>query len=223
MASRAGRVCSTGARPSHQVSSGRPSTVEGQPAVRRRGGVVPAVPLRRRVGGTTGRSTFLSSVAHVAGAVRTGAGPAEAWRQGMGVRTDGGVPRWEDLVARAGPDGADMSAALAVHAAARLSAVVGAAPAAMLDRVVQGLERDADEAAQRRSAIAGPQAAARLLAWLPALGLLLGVVLGADPARVLLDGSGGTALLMVGGALTAVGRGWGQRYVRAAAVAGDES
>lgn len=215
MRSRVGRVCAPGS------PSGLSADAARAP-VPRSGGALRGVLTRGGGVKVASGTTFLSSVTHVAGAVRSGAGPAEAWWHGMGVRTDDGVPRWEDLVAQAGPAGPEMSAARAVHAAARLSAVAGTAPAAMLDRVVDGLVRDAEEAAQRRSAIAGPQTTARLLAWLPALGLLLGLALGADPAAVLLDGGGGSGLLLAGGALTAIGHEWGRRYVRAAVAAAGE-
>ena len=65
-------------------------------------------------------------------------------------------------------------------------------------------------------------ATARVLAWLPALGLVLGLALGADPFAVLLDGSGGSALLAVGVLLTWAGRRWTGRHLRAATAAGRE-
>lgn len=197
-ASRAGRLASWG-----QVRAPLGTTTSRRSVVSRRGG-----PVRGRRG-TAPCAAFLTSVTHVASAVRSGSGPAEAWWHGMEVRTEGGVPHWADLVARCGPD--ERAAAGAVRAAACLSAEVGTAQAAMLDRVVAALERDADAATQRQAAIAGPRATARLLTWLPALGLALGLALGADPAAVLLDGGGGTGLLVAGCALTVGGHRWGAR------------
>src|SRR3546814_12260160 len=55
---------------------------------------------------------------------------------------------------------------------------------------------------------AGPLAMARLLAWLPAGGVLLGTVLGADPVAVLLGGGVGGLCLVGGGALFLIGHRW---------------
>ncbi|WP_051480382.1 type II secretion system F family protein [Cellulomonas sp. KRMCY2] len=164
-------------------------------------------------------TSFAAAVTTVSGALRSGASPAAAWERGLGVRTVAGVPVWPDLVAHC-PD--DPASARAVLAAARLAVEVGAAPAEVLDRVVGSLAREAEAAAQRRAALAGPQATARVLAWLPALGLALGFLLGANPAQVLLDGGRGTALLLLGTGLTVLGRRWTARHVRAAAAAGRE-
>lgn len=162
-------------------------------------------------------ATFLAALTEVAGLLRAGADPAAAWRHGMGLTVVDGVPRLPDLVAWAG---GDVATARAVLAAARLSAELGVAPAQVLDRVVASLALSAEEAGQRAAALAGPRATARLLVWLPALGLVLGLALGADPVGVLLDGGAGTALLVAGLALTILGRRWTARYLRAAADAG---
>src|SRR5690606_12955467 len=137
-------------------------------------------------------------------------------RRGLGVRVVDGVPLWPDLEAR-WPD--DVAAARAVHAVARLSTELGAAPALLLDDVGAALAQDAEARAERRAAFAGPRTTARVLAWLPVLGLLLGAALGADPWTVLLDGGAGTALLGAGVVLTWAGRRWTGRYLRAAEVA----
>lgn len=164
-----------------------------------------------------GTSELLAAVATVAAALRSGAAPTVAWRRGLGVPAHAGVPEWADLAARC-PD--EPHAVGAVLAAARLAHEIGAPLAPVLDAVVSALARDADAEARRRSALAGPLATARLLAWLPVLGIALGWVLGADPFAVLLDGGGGTALLGAGAAATWVGRRWTARHVRAAVAAG---
>ena len=183
-----------------------------------RGGVAAGRVVRRRAVATP-TTSFTAAVTSVAGALRSGASPATAWERGLGVRTEAGVPVWADLVAHCSGDPAS---ARAVLAAAHLAVEVGAAPAEVLDRVVGSLARDAEAAGQRRAALAGPQATARVLAWLPALGLLLGFALGANPAHVLLDGGRGTGLLLLGTGLTVLGRQWTARHVRAAAAAGRE-
>lgn len=183
-----------------------------------RGGVLRWRGARPR-GSATDDSGFIAAVTQVSGALRSGIAPAEAWWRGMGVRADAGVPDWPDLLHR-WPD--DAAGARAVFAAARLAAEVGAAPATVLDRVAHALAQDAEAQGQRRAALAGPRATARVLAWLPALGLVLGLALGADPFAVLLDGAGGSALLVAGAVLTWVGRRWTGRHLRAAYLAGRE-
>jgi tight adherence protein B len=165
-------------------------------------------------------ASSVAGVARVAALMRSGARPADAWRHGLGVACDGTVPSYQELVARCG---GDASAAVAVVAAAELSTRVGAAPAAMLDGVAAALARDADAAAQRTAALAGPRATARLLGWLPVVGIVLGAALGADPLTVLLDGRGGTLLLVLGAGLTLAGRLWTRRYVGIAADAGRQT
>lgn len=179
----------------------------------------------RPAGGAAGASHPTSAgaapyggLAAVAAALRAGAPPALAWQRGWGVRCEDGVPRWDELVARC--DG-DLSVAAAVRAAARLSGATGAPPAAVLDRLGGVLADEAEIAGQRRAAMAGPHATARLLAWLPAFGVALGAAVGADPVGVLLDGRGGTLLVLGSGLLTWSGRRWSHRLLADAAHAGD--
>ena len=159
----------------------------------------------------------VGGVPAVAAALRAGATPAVAWQRGWGVRTSDGIPEWVDVVARCAGDSA---AASAVVAAARLATATGAPLAMVLDRVGVALAEEADIAGQRRAAFAGPRATARLLAWLPAFGVLLGMALGADPLGVLLDGRVGSGLLVAAGALSWCGWRWSRRVLRSAAAAG---
>lgn len=185
----------------------------------------PVVPRRVRPVRRGGRlvraapAEVIGRFAAVAANLRAGAAPADAWRR-AGVRVDDGVPVWSDLLARAG---GDRHVAGAVLAASRLAVRTGAAPAAVLDRVVLSLAEEAEAAAQRRAALAGPRATARVLAWLPAIGLLLGAALGADPLGVLLGGAGGLALVGAAAVLVGVGRAWSGRLLRVAAAAADDA
>lgn len=159
-------------------------------------------------------------LAAVAAALRAGAPPALAWQRGWGVSSEDGVPRWDALVARCR---GDLAAAAAVRAAARLAATTGAPPAAVLDRLGGVLADEAEIAGQRSAAMAGPRATARLLAWLPAFGVVLGAAVGADPVGVLLDGRGGTALLLAAALLSWSGRRWSARLLAVAAQTGDRA
>lgn len=133
------------------------------------------------------------------------------------MRTVDGLPTLEELVRVTG----DPRAAAAVLAAARLAEEVGAAPAAVLDRIAAALAEEGEADARRRAAFAGPRATARLLAWLPLVGVLLGLALGARPDEVLLDGGGGTALAGLAVLLMVVGRRWTARHLAVAAAVGE--
>jgi len=87
----------------------------------------------------------------------------------------------------------------------------------VLTRFAAHLESEGDARAARETALAGPKATVRILTWLPFLGLGLGLLLGVDPWTILLGSPWGVAALIAGLALTASGRIWSARLVRAAA------
>ena len=87
----------------------------------------------------------------------------------------------------------------------------------VLARFAAHLETEDDAEAARKSALAGPRATVRLLTWLPLSGLGLGLLLGVDPVATLLANPWGLAALAAGVVLTAAGRLWSSRLVRAAA------
>ncbi|HWS57896.1 MAG TPA: type II secretion protein F [Actinotalea sp.] len=155
-------------------------------------------------------------MAQVAALLRSGAAPELAWSRGLGVGVRDGLPDPAALLGGA----PEPHQAVAVLAAARLAQEVGAAPAVVLDGIVVSLVRDAQARSERSAALAGPRATASLLAWLPVVGLVLGVAVGADPLAVLLDGAGGSALLLAGVGASMVGRRWTALLLRRAARAG---
>ena len=87
----------------------------------------------------------------------------------------------------------------------------------VLTRFAAQLEAEDDAEAARQTALAGPRATARLLGWLPLLGLGLGMLLGVDPVRILLGTPYGIAAFTLGIGLAAAGRIWSSRLVRTAA------
>lgn len=90
----------------------------------------------------------------------------------------------------------------------------GAGLADVLDRVASGLR---DEAGLRReigAQLSAPRATARLLCFLPLLGVLLGAGVGADPVRILVGTPYGLACLVVGGGLAAGGVYWVERLAQ---------
>jgi len=132
------------------------------------------------------------ALALVAARLRAGAGPEEAWA---------GVP---------------VSDHPTVRAAERLARELGAPLAEVLDEVAVGVADDEAAEGERRAALAGPTTTARVLAWLPAGGVLLALALGADLLAVATDGRLGTASLGLGLVLLGLGRVWVQVLVRAA-------
>ena len=88
--------------------------------------------------------------------------------------------------------------------------------AGVLDRLSAQLEADADAAAARATALAGPRATTRILSVLPLAGLAMGALLGVNPLGVLVGTPWGAACLAAGLALTLAGRVWSSRLVAAA-------
>jgi tight adherence protein B len=117
------------------------------------------------------------------------------------------------LVAASLPAGAGGLARLA--AVWSLSQQAGAGLADGCEQIADWLR--ADESVRREVAaqLAGPRASARLLAFLPALGILLGTGLGARPLDVLLGTPYGLGCLVLGAALVALGWWWTERLARA--------
>ncbi len=152
-----------------------------------------------------------AALAGAVDALRSGAGPEEAWQR-IGVLVRDGVPTLASLRDATG----DPGLAAAAHAAARLAHELGAPAATVLDEVLRTAEDEADAAVRRDTALAGPAASARVLGWLPAFGLVVGLVLGADPAAVLLDPDGGWVLLAGGVGVAAAGHRWTAHLVRGA-------
>lgn len=172
--------------------------------------------------------------------LRAGSEPAAAWEHVLGARPTsaaalerllgercGGVGRRRGTRAgsrsRSGSGGAAVATRARVRAAVAAVAVageLGAPLAPVLERIAGAVALDEEAAADLDAALAGPRATARLLGWLPALGLVVGLALGADPVGVLLSGGLGSWVGGVGVALTVVGRVWTGRLVRAASEAG---
>ncbi|MCL2092086.1 MAG: type II secretion protein F [Micrococcales bacterium] len=184
-----------------------------------------------RSAGTAAPPADLAAVvAGVASRLRTGVRVGDAWSQVLGVPVGDDGPDVRQLRAvsppRPGPAGqrsgrwrpvpqvpGAAGRAQAVVCANRMAAELGAPLAPVLDTVAQALAADAEAAAELSTALAGPQASARLVGWLPLLGLVLGVVVGADPVAVLTDGGPGTAAGIVGVTLFVVGRTWSRALV----------
>ncbi|MFJ3667600.1 type II secretion system F family protein [Streptomyces sp. NPDC090106] len=163
----------------------------------------------------------------LAGEVRAGRQPGEALLRA--ARDVDGLADAQPAVLAAARFGGDVSGALTAAARQpgaegllglaacwRVAVDRGAGLAAGLDRLEGALRAERDQRADLRAQLAGARSTALMLAALPALGLLLGTALGADPFHVLLHTGPGLGCLLVGGALEGAGVWWAARIVRGA-------
>jgi tight adherence protein B len=83
-----------------------------------------------------------------------------------------------------------------------------------------GVRAEVAAADERSSALAGPQATAQILGWLPAGGVLLGAAVGANPVHALVGTSAGRLCAVAGLGAWLSGRLWCRALVRAASRVG---
>lgn len=194
----------------------------------------------------TGRGQHGKSVefvaTDVASLLRAGSSPAQAWWQGAQVRVDDrAVPHLDALTqqflgahADTGSAGigrrrssADAKAAAqqaaGIVAACTVAQQTGAPLAPVLETVARSVVLAEQGRTEREAALAGPRSTARVLGWLPVLGIALGVVLGADPISFLLGSPLGLVTAAAGFALMAVGRRWIRHLIARARRAGELS
>lgn len=150
-------------------------------------------------------------------ASRWGHDPTEALRDARWAAPTGPAGRQQR-------EGADRAVARALAAAwasladcIDIARVTGAPLAGLLDRfaAAQADARDADAA--RAVALAGPAVTVRILRWLPAAGLGLGMLMGTDPLRVLTTTPVGWVLATLAAGLMVAGHLWVRRLLTAAA------
>lgn len=103
-----------------------------------------------------------------------------------------------------------------VAAAWSVAETVGAPLADTLRVVADSVRDDVELRADVRVALAEPTASARLMMWLPLLGLIVGAGLGLDTIGVLFRTPAGAACLVTGVVLILLARRWTKRLVRAA-------
>lgn len=130
--------------------------------------------------------------------------------------------------ARAARIGGDVPAGLRVDAEAvgaslltsvagawELAARTGAGMADVLEHLADGYRRTVEVRRTLAVELASPRASARIMSLLPAMGLALALLLGADPLRWLTTTPLGLGCLLAGAALNALGYLWIRRIVRA--------
>ena len=169
----------------------------------------------------------------LAGMARAGLPPARiwavlAWRPGPHATVAAAMLPWLDagvpagralgaLAARAGKAtvaGGQLSClAVAFDACERAGSPLGPS----LEGLAAALRAQEEARRERETALAAPRATGTVMTVLPAVGLLLGAALGADPLVVLAATPLGRAALVLGGMLWLAGRWWIRRLVAVAA------
>jgi tight adherence protein B len=190
------------------------------PAPVRSGPSLPPLRLPAPAPGALDIAHLLDRLAAVLG---TGVTPQTAWQIVADAQEPGPLRSLSRALAAGGDPQQVARGALARSSAVHTLAVAlevsrrsGAPLAAILHSLSDAL-RDLHDASQaRRSAFAGPRSTARILLALPVLGIGLGMVLGADPLRTLLETGPGRVLLAVGLGLTIAGWWWMRRLMGSA-------
>lgn len=161
----------------------------------------------------------IESVRTLAVLLQAGASPITAWRH----LAEAGAPAAVEVVAlveggRALPDAirAQGGAWREVAQAWSVAATVGAPLGEVLRVIADALEDAASTVDEVRVALAEPSGTARLMQWLPLVGLLLGAALGFDTATTLFTRPAGIACLVAGVALILLARLWTRALVRRA-------
>lgn len=174
---------------------------------------------RRNSRGDGRKADPIETVLRLAVLLSGGTAPTLAWR----YLAEGGDPALT-AAADAAERGADVGAVLRAagdswHGLAAIWSVAVAAGAPLSDAlrsVVGALRETAEVSADVRVALAEPAATARLLAWLPLVGIPLGGLLGFDPVGTLLADPFGRGCLALGLILMATAYVWMRRLSRRA-------
>lgn len=147
----------------------------------------------RTDGVTHGAERELADAVAAVGMLRAGLTPAQAFA----------AIGWGE----AGADGAPPNAPAAGAVAARLAHQTGAPLAPVLEALARSARSRLDAAVVAEAALAGPRLSARILAWLPVVGLAMGVVI--EPGVVAVLGTVlGAVALGAAAMLTIAGRWW---------------
>ena len=148
----------------------------------------------------------IADAAAVGGMLRAGLSPRDAF-----VAAGWGEP---------GADGAPPGAAASFAVAARLAQSSGAPLAPILDACSVAAREEAEAMIAREAALAGPRMSARVLLWLPGVGLGLAALVDAGVLTTLVTPLG-LVLLALGALLTLGGRWWMSRLVAGATTSAD--
>ncbi|MDR1152101.1 MAG: type II secretion system F family protein [Bifidobacteriaceae bacterium] len=179
-------------------------------------------------GWTLGRRDLRSEIGGLDVAIDEVAGLARAGLDGSRVwePVTGSLPPGTDVIdALAGGStpsvGRDAATRRALVAVERLAREAGASRADLLEALGGALSDQQDLADARETALAGPRATARVLVWLPVLGLVLGTAIGAEPLRAIAAGGIASVAAALGVGLMVGGWLW-TRSLLASVIAADD-
>lgn len=169
-----------------------------------------------------------SSVEALAVLLDAGVAPRSAWQHAgaearhpaivrVAALIGSGAPPAEALAAAARGDGARLAA---IAAAWDVAEEAGAALAPALRGAAESLRDRADAERDVATALAGPRATTRLMAWLPVVGVVMAYVIGVDVVGALIGGPLGWAAATGGAGLLLGGRAWTRRLLRDASRSG---
>lgn len=173
---------------------------------------------RRRRAGERGRRETIEACDALSAEMRAGQAAARAlhraaeqhpalWPAARACLLGGDVP----AALRRHADTAGCSGMATVAAAWQVAEGSGSGLVGALERVAESLRADDATRAEVTAALSPARATARLLAVLPAFGLLLGSGLGGDPLGLLLRTPAGNGLLLAGVGLALAGTVWVER------------
>ncbi|KJL23590.1 Bacterial type II secretion system protein F domain protein [Microbacterium azadirachtae] len=176
---------------------------------------------RRRGAADTGETRAVEVVRTLAVLLQAGAAPLAAWRH---LAESGSVVA-VGVVAEVTEQGRPLVEAIRdgggawrmVAAAWGVAGTVGAPLGEVLRAIADALQGADDIRAEVSVALAEPAGTARLMLWLPLVGLLLGSALGFDTLTVLFTQPAGGGCLAAGLGLLLIARGWTRAMVRRAA------
>lgn len=161
----------------------------------------------------------IESVRMMAVLLQAGATPTAAWAHLAEVD----VPE-AALVVREVERGLDHASAIRAHAGVwrevsavwSIAAAVGAPLGDALRSIADALQDAESTADDVRIALAEPASTARLMLWLPLVGLVLGMAMGFDTLRIAATNPIGLGCVVAGGLLLVAARSWTRALVRRA-------
>lgn len=176
------------------------------------------------------RAGAAEAMAVLASELRAGRSPEDALRRAAAIAEGPAAAAFQGAVTAAAYGGSVPDALLrhvsvsavpdvlrALAACWRVCQGMGTSLAAAVDQLEEGLRADRRRREDVAAELAAPRASALMLAGLPAVGLLLGATMGADPLHVLLRTPVGNGCLVAGVGLDLLGLWWTGRIVRKAA------
>ncbi|CAM5501499.1 type II secretion system F family protein [Leifsonia shinshuensis] len=170
-----------------------------------------------------------SSVEALAVLLDAGIAPRSAWQHAGAEARHPAIVRVAALIGAGTPPAEALAAAAvrgdggglaAIAAAWDVAEQAGAALAPALRGAAESLRDRADAERDVATALAGPRATARLMAWLPVVGVVMAYVIGVDVVGALIGGPLGWAAAIGGAVLLLGGRAWTRRLLRDASRSG---